>query len=137
MEAVRPDLLREDILVHNPKAHPLKEARLIGQGEHSTDPKLPRFHNTRLHQATPDPTPLMSALHRQGSDLGQILPNDMEAAAPDHLPALFVLGGEDIPQIGVKVTEGSCQKLPLLRKLSEHPLDVDDVSDSCLAYHPA
>lgn len=128
MEAVRPDLLRENILVHHSKSHTLEKTGFVSERKETVDSQLTSLRNARFHQKPPQPPSLVFVGNRQRPDFSQILPHDVEAAAPHHLTGGRILDHKHVAKVGVELAQRACQQQALLGKTGQELLDGDHIA---------
>jgi hypothetical protein len=135
MEAIRPDFLRKDILVHDSEAHVLKEFIFIGQGKYLFDAQLPGFVNARLYEQASDPPLVVGRRHGQGSDFRKVFPNDVQTAAPCDLIGLPIHIDVHVTQVRIELAQGTGQEPSIPGKLAQHLLYGGHIGNFRFTYH--
>jgi hypothetical protein len=76
----------------------------------------------------------MRSENGKGANLGKILPDDVQTAAPCDPPGL-IFEDNYIPQGGIKLAQRTSQKTSCLREIPQHFLNLDYISYPGLTNH--
>lgn len=94
---VLPDLVRQGIAVDHLETVTAEEAGLVGQGEDPGDAQFLSLYDQLVYDAPADSAALASSPDGQRPHLRQVVPDDDERSAPDHLSVAF--GDDEIPDL--------------------------------------
>ena len=79
--------------------------------------------------------PLGLGGHRQGADLGQVVPTELKRTAPDHPASGGIETDREVAQVIVELGQGSWQKFAALAENFEQTVDGPHVRYAGRAYH--
>lgn len=126
-DAVGPDLAGQQGSVGALEAELLEEPGAIGEGEDLIEAKPARLFQGVTGQLAADAAMLVARVHRQGADLGQVLPADLQGAAADDLAALFVHRHDKVAHVIVELAQGTGEQLAALGVDLQQGVDRPDI----------
>lgn len=132
VDAVRPDFLRQDVLLDGGEADMVEEALLVRKREHALDADGGAVFQAGLDGQKPQPLAPLILADDQRRHFSQIFPHGSQRHAADDF-AVRLHENEKIADVPVEIGQGPGEKLSLESSLHQEGVDFFHVADHGLA----